>query len=468
MKRARFGVALATITWPCWAWAQRGTIPAGGTAPDPQVNIPQGNAGAGAGANAASVILQQLQNQQASGQADPAQGQQGQQGGGRGRGQSTGVMGGGNVTSSSSRPIAGPDDRDGFDLAPKAGAGGAVRGSENGPVFLESSRPEIRNQTVHTVKKGDTLWDICDANFKNPYQWPRVWSYNPQIQNPHWIYPGEQVRLRPQLQGPADENAQQESGNRLVDRRKQVPPQTIFLRNQGFISDENTQTWGELQGAPEDKMFLTDTDQAYIRITGDRDIKLGQELTLFRPVRRQGEGTVVQILGSVRVNQWNAKDRVARAQITETLDVIERGVRVGPVTRRFEIVPPARNDNDVKARIQASLYPWVYYSQNQIVFVDKGSEDGLRPGNRMQIIRKEDSWHQSLPSRGAARRLAMEKEGVAEVERVPSPSDPRALPEEVVGELRVLSVEPHSAACLVTTARSELEHGDIAIARKGY
>ena len=49
---------------------------------------------------------------------------------------------------------------------------------------------------TYTVKKGDTLWDICDTYFANPWQWPRVWSYNPEILNPHWIYPGELVRLK--------------------------------------------------------------------------------------------------------------------------------------------------------------------------------------------------------------------------------------------------------------------------------
>jgi nucleoid-associated protein YgaU len=53
------------------------------------------------------------------------------------------------------------------------------------------------------VKKGDTLWDICDGYFGNPWQWPRVWSYNPDILNPHWIFPGDVVRLR--APGPAPE-----------------------------------------------------------------------------------------------------------------------------------------------------------------------------------------------------------------------------------------------------------------------
>ena len=50
---------------------------------------------------------------------------------------------------------------------------------------------------LHVVRSGDTLWDICWYYFNDPWQWPKVWSYNPQISNPHWIYPGDLVRLLP-------------------------------------------------------------------------------------------------------------------------------------------------------------------------------------------------------------------------------------------------------------------------------
>ena len=50
---------------------------------------------------------------------------------------------------------------------------------------------------THVVKEGDTLWDITQAYYGDPYRWPEVWSYNPNITNPHWIYPDAEVRIRP-------------------------------------------------------------------------------------------------------------------------------------------------------------------------------------------------------------------------------------------------------------------------------
>ena len=48
---------------------------------------------------------------------------------------------------------------------------------------------------IHLVVKGDTLWDICEALYGNPWVWPKVWQLNPHITNPHWIYPGTELLL---------------------------------------------------------------------------------------------------------------------------------------------------------------------------------------------------------------------------------------------------------------------------------
>lgn len=49
--------------------------------------------------------------------------------------------------------------------------------------------------TTHVVVPGDTLWDITGAYLGDPFKWPQVWQYNPQIADAHWIYPGDTIHL---------------------------------------------------------------------------------------------------------------------------------------------------------------------------------------------------------------------------------------------------------------------------------
>jgi len=375
-----------------------------------------------------------------------------------------GTLGGGNAQFSSSKPITG-GERDSFDFRRGGGAGGTARGSETSTFVLGGGGGGglSSNANLHVVRKGDTLWDICDHYFRNPYQWPRVWAFNPQIQNPHWIFPGDQVRLRG---GEQLASASQSTGSSLVDRRRQVPPETIFLRNEGYIDDE-TNNWGEVSGSPEEKMILTDNDEIYLRIGSSHDLKVGQELTIYRPVRSVGSGKLIEIQGTARVNQWNPKDRVARATISEALDAIERGARVGPVVRRFEVVAPMRNDKDISAKILTSVQPHQLFGQNQIVFLDQGDEAGLKPGNRMLVIRKGDAWHGTQTTGSSAKRIALEDDSPAATETVPKPRDPSVLPEEVQAELRVINVRKKTAMAIVTNSKHEIEAGDRAYARKG-
>ena len=49
----------------------------------------------------------------------------------------------------------------------------------------------------YVIQRGDTLWDLSGKYLDSPWYWPKLWSYNPQVENPHWIYPGNPLRSGP-------------------------------------------------------------------------------------------------------------------------------------------------------------------------------------------------------------------------------------------------------------------------------
>jgi hypothetical protein len=252
-----------------------------------------------------------------------------------------------------------------------------------------------------------------------------------------------------------------------------VPKGTVFLRDRGFIGDERKDVWGELVGSPDDQMLLADGDEAYLEINKDHDVRIGQELAVFNRLRKPEEGKtkgyIVAIQGTVRVNAWNEKTRVARAKIIESLDVIERGMSVAPLGRSFDVVPPVPNEREVWAKIIAAIEPRELIGQHQVVFIDKGSKDGLRAGNRLFAVRRGDRWDQSVKVGRpmTAHRIHYELRS-AEMESAPTPAQGSSLPIENAGEIRVLRERENTSLCVVTYAQHEFEPGQVVVARRGY
>ncbi len=371
---------------------------------------------------------------------------------------------------SSSRPVtAGAGTGDSFDLNRVPAE--TMRGNENSDPILTQERSGLPD--THTVKKGDTLWELSDQYYRNPYKWPEVWSYNPQIQNPHWIYPGDQVRMRPR--GGASQYDLMEGG---LDLGAGVPSGTVFLRNQGYIGDPKNDTWGMVVGAFEDQELFSFGNHIYMILRPGAKVQKGQRLTLFRRVRkprkapgaRQPAGEIVKVIGTVKIDSFDPETRVARGKVIESLDLVERGASVGPVGRKFDIVAPVRSEVDVWATILDSFYPRVFYGRHQVAFIDKGSEDGLVAGNRLFAIRRGDQWRKTkvITKRIGKRRMVVDVPEWVRHEPVPFEGSEEDFPEEVVGELRVIRTQKYSSLCVVIRSKYEMEIGEKLVVRKGY
>ena len=343
-------------------------------------------------------------------------------------------------------------------------------------------RPSQGVPPSHTVQKGDTLWDICDEYFDSPWQWPRVWSYNPEILNPHWIYPGEVVKLRREGGLSASDDATSPgsaTGTRPGSplRPRTVPAGTVFLRDQGYVYDQASEDTGEIIGSPEERMFLTPGSKVYVRVTKDQADKLqvGDSLSVFQYTRTVPFGgskeaaRVVQFLGTIRVDAIDTKTKLVDGTITEALDVIERGARVGPLERRLDVVAPKTNETELRGAIISAVQPNVLFGQNQVLLVDKGEADGLAVGNRLFVVRKGDPWKAEVSSAGEMASQHVEVgAGPAVVRPAEIPPDTPDMPEEVVAEIRVVRVRKNSATCLVTSATLDIAPGDVWVAKKGY
>ena len=192
-----------------------------------------------------------------------------------------------------------------------------------------------------------------------------------------------------------------------------------------------------------------------------------------RPIRtvenENAKGELVSIRGTAKIDRYNPKTRMVRARITEALDTIERGVKVGPVARKFDVVPPVAADEDLDANILASLYPNQVYVQNQVVFLDKGAKEGVKAGQRFFAIRRGDRWVQNIKGAGtqAILRPRVEDDRFAQVDKLKFGVDNDLLPDETYAELRVLRTRDHTCAALVVATKHEIERNARLISKKG-
>ena len=368
---------------------------------------------------------------------------------------------------SSSHAVTDIGKGDSFDNA-RASSSGAAHGNARGAYVVDGDfTPE-----GHVVRRGETLWEIASRYYQNPYQWPRVWAFNPQIQNPHWVYPGDRVRLR----DVGSASGVQPIRGLAGPKRRTVPPQTVFLRETGWVDDKKADAWGEIVGSPEEHLFLHDGEDVYVQIADNHEVNVGDELTLYRPIRTVESdseggtgGQLVSIRGTIKIDRYNPKTRMARAMVMEVVDTIERGTTVGPIGRKFDVVPPVPSDTDIEASILASIYPFSIYGQNQVVFLDRGEKEGLRPGQRFFAISRGDPWIDTTGTMGteARKRPRIEDDERVAYDKYPTVLDPDSLPDETYAEVRVLRVHEHTSAALVVAAKHEIERNARLVSRKG-
>ena len=208
---------------------------------------------------------------------------------------------------------------------------------------------------VHTVVGGDSLWDLSQRYLGSPWYWPKVWSYNPSITNPHWIYPGNKIRLR---KGTASVTKPGKQPAVKPYARRQKLPSTIYLKQRGFIEEDAMKYKAKITGSREEKILLATFDHVYIQFSKKKPLKVGQRYSIYKAIKpvihphhKRSIGQMVEIYGEVEIKEIS-KSRMARGVILKAVNPIERGYLVGKIKRVFKAIKPVRNTN---TRVKGSV-----------------------------------------------------------------------------------------------------------------
>ena len=257
----------------------------------------------------------------------------------------------------------------------------------------------------YTVVKGDTLWDISAKFLRQPWRWPQLWRNNPQIKDPHWIYPGDTVYFsyvngEPTLsfspsagvgQQPDLDPAIRESS---IEQAVRVIPSDAIAQ---FLSSPKVVAADELANAPYvigfagEHLVAGSGDRVYVRAIENPE---GLNYTIYRQGPPYISPETQEVLGYEAVyvadTTLDATGDPATLRIDKSAGEVRRGDRLmvskaGQMALNYFPKPP---EKAISGTILRVLNGVTQIGQHDIVVIDKGIADGLEAGHVLDVYRK--------------------------------------------------------------------------------
>jgi LysM repeat protein len=293
------------------------------------------------------------------------------------------------------------DDRTAMEAAIDAGSSVPLDASQapQGGLALNPNAPDS-----YVVKRGDTLWGISKVFLRDPWFWPEIWQVNPQVHNPHLIYPGDTLRLvyidgRPTLTLERGDSA------RVVPRVRSEPLEGAvtsipYQSVAAFMSKPSVLAKEQIKDAP---YVLATRDRHVVMADGDtlyaRGFKTPVELGTHYNVVRVGDALVDpddnRVVGYDGI--FTGAGHITRGGdpatliMTESARETEAGDKlfVGGVDVPLDFVPsPPKMKTD--GRIMAVSNGTTVIGQYEVVIINRGAADGLAPGNVLAVFHAGD------------------------------------------------------------------------------
>lgn len=292
---------------------------------------------------------------------------------------------------------------------------------------------------TYVVVKGDTLWGIAKRFLNEPWLWPEIWQANPQIENPHLIYPGDVLSLAYLGRG-RGQPALTVSRLSPQVRAEALPIPAVplsevqdFLTNQHVLDEDQYKALPYVLGIEESRLMSAEGQVVYVR---GQNLEPGARVSIVRPTVRYAMMPIATEKHPdrepvLRNDAWSAErgaeptsnsirwahhyitkkrfevlgwevNEIAQGQVTRSGDpatvlIVPGGheVKKGDLLMPFDAFPydlsfhpRAPAGIPANARVLAVTDHLHFGGRNDVVAISAGAREGLENGQVFSI------WHQ--------------------------------------------------------------------------
>jgi hypothetical protein len=288
-------------------------------------------------------------------------------------------------------------------LAAAALSPGATANAANQCVIL-SSAPDS-----HTVQQGDTLWDIAARFLQNPWCWREVWSNNQeQIRDPHWIYPGQRIVLDRPLGvlsvAPTSSTTTATTATPAVSKLSPTarvvitahksaiptidPRLTSLAARYRLVSATSVADAPRIVGLSEGRRLLLRGDIVFTT----KPAVAGETFDVMRALTAPAasDGGELPAVPLLRIGQVRRQAENPTQFLVVHADAeLSQGDLLLPVATQPQTILTPQAAPRLEGKILAVLRESRWASQHDVVALDRGLADGLRPGSVVEVLRPD-------------------------------------------------------------------------------
>lgn len=321
----------------------------------------------------------------------------------------------------------------------------------------------------YVVQRGDTLWGISSKYLRDPWYWPEIWYLNPEVENPHLIFPGDTLRLVYDASGRPQIRVERGNTVRLSPQVRTSPidealPAIPYEIATAFLSKPTVIAADQANGLPYVVAFNHRRtiggmgDVIYARGVGDSELGTRYNIVhLGERLRDPDDGSFLGFqgvyAGAARVDVTtpgrDGDPELTKLEIVESARETLRGDRL--IDDRLEVpldfIPHAPPEG-TSGRIISVVNGMAVIGQYQVVVINRGKQHGIEPGHVFSI------WREGADARDLG--------PVVDWTRGSSSTFARTvrLPEERAGRFMVFRVYDRLSFGLVMSATDVIRVGD--------